>query len=92
MSNPKVYNIVGNLVTDVKINLNKHNNFYAFARISGSKGETTVVTHAKKAIAALSQRRLGQSVSLYGAFCASGHGSLFSVRGVRAIKTEPAVA
>jgi hypothetical protein len=91
MSNPKVYNIAGNLVSDVKINLNKHNNFYAVAHIHGPKGETTVVTHAKKAIASLSRRKVGEKVSFYGAFVKSRTG-IFGAKGLRPYKQEPVAA
>jgi hypothetical protein len=91
MSNPEIYNITGNLVSDVRINLNKHMNFYAVAHILGPKGEITVVTHAKKAIASLSRRKAGEKVSFYGAFVKSRTG-IFGAKGLRPYKQETVAA
>ena len=88
----KIYNIRGNLVSDVKINLNKHNNFYAIAHVKGEKGLTTVVTHAKGAIAALSRRKTGDGVSFFGRYISPMEGSIFSARGIRAKKTVEVTA
>jgi len=82
----KIYNISGNLVSDVKINLNKHNNFYAIAHLKGEKGLATVVTHAKGAIVALSRRRAGDAVSFYGCYISSMSDAIFSARGIRTKK------
>lgn len=78
----KTYNVTGTLLRDVRIDLNKHQNFYAVAQLKGPRGLTTVVTHAKKAIAALSGRRAGDQVTCYGAHVSPHPGAFFSARGV----------
>ena len=89
----KIYNISGNLVSDIKINLNKHNNFYAIAHLKGKTGVvTTVVTHAKGAIAALSRRKAGDAVSFFGRYISPMAGALFSAQGIRAKKTVEVTA
>jgi hypothetical protein len=82
----KIYNVAGNLVSDVKILLNRHQNFYAVAHLKGQRGLTTVVTHAKKAIVELARLRMGDRVSCYGAHISPEPEALFSARGVRTPK------
>lgn len=86
----KTYNVTGTLLRDVRIDLNKHQNFYAVAQLKGPRGLATVVTHAKKAIAELARRRVGDQVTCYGSHVSPHPGALFSARGV--LKPAPAAS
>ncbi len=82
----KLYNISGNLISDASIKINKRNRLYAVARVKGAHKTTTVVSHAKKAIAALAGKKAGEFVCLFGVYDEWDNRLTFNAMGSRGLK------
>jgi len=78
----KLYNINGNLISDVEIKNNSNGKSFALARVQGDKRATTVLTYVKNGIAALQGLKAGQSVRLFGTFKKGDKGQTFSAMGI----------
>jgi hypothetical protein len=78
----KLYNISGNLISDVQIKNNSNGKPFALARVQGAKRATTVMTHVKAGIAALEGRKAGEAVRLFGTYVKGDKGQTFSAMGL----------